>query len=207
MCIPDWMAGEWSCEKQVVHSVRDCALGVNLNVEKTVRPNVPSIIYGQQQDKAGAIWHFIGTPRVQESRLGKLKAAVFVGRVVDSEIVSNNKAYKVYSKTTPLPADAGVFALNDSFANLEVNRQERILSVRQVEQINTYFAPAADGEMQVAQSVKSFDVEGRPMEEQISDAFCLKAAPFRIIDNQNGLDLHRLFIEFLKSTGQEALCP
>jgi hypothetical protein len=185
--IPKWMAGKWHSDEEVVSHVHDFHTGedVQLSIHQKA---VSDESYGDQRDKSGQIWSFDGVPNTSKTE------------------TANGMTYFVTSKfDRGLPCEAN-YASKSRFDEIQVNKKGKIARIAQIEQLST-FEQIDDGMMKNHAVAKVFDALGNPVLLQEGDVLWKRSAPYQNKDQKGDLDLKKLFVEFLRQTGQEALLP
>lgn len=102
------------------------------------------------------------------------------------------------------PAAVIVKVLSNQITVSDKNQQ--IVASNQVQQIGTY-TPLDDGLVQLNASVRNFDNDGAPIQLQKQSLTMQHSAPYADVDNLDGLDLKKLFSEYLTKTGHPDLLP
>ena len=56
-------------------------------------------------------------------------------------------------------------------------------------------------------SLKNFDADGAPEQVQKAEKVITRIAPYESVDTKDGLDLKKLFVEYLKRENKSDLIP
>jgi hypothetical protein len=106
-----------------------------------------------------------------------------------------------------LQTDPSQVILKDLHNQLLVDdKKQTILSSFQVQQIST-LTPIDDGLVKLDAALKSFDDNGNANMLQRQSMLLKRTSPFENIDSLDGLDLKKLFVEFLRKSGRQELLP
>lgn len=183
--IPVWLAGTWHKETQTDYYLYNFVTGVTDNQPKTeiARSNG---VWGTQVDKSGTIWQYNPAPY--------------------SDTVDGGTDWIIQNirKSEPLESNNARFVKRTVDTQLRVNKSTgRILSVETGEQITTY-TPLMDGTVRRDGSSKVFGTDGRPLMLAKSVTFEQRVAGFKPNDTYRGLDMKRLFRDFLKASPETA---
>lgn len=186
--IPAWLAGKWHGDVKTVDYAESFRTGVK-NVPHLTLSQPLDTVHGHQRDRTGQIWDFIEIPRwASDGRLPRTR-------------------YLRLLREEPLQSDSSQVVLKDLHNQMLVNSDSHlILSSIQVEQIGTY-TPLQDGLVKVEASLKNYDDAGNPIMLQRQSMLLQRTAPYEDIDSLHGLDLKRMFIEYLKKIGRQDLLP
>jgi hypothetical protein len=186
--IPDWFTGKWHAETKTIDYVEDCETGASESPHLVVK-EAEDVTHGYQRDKQGRIWEFIRVPRWQKARL------------------AHGTGYMRAIREDVLQSDASQVVLKILNNQMDVDdKKQTILASNQVQQIGTY-TPVEEGLIKLDASLKNFDSNGQPIQLQRQSALMKRVAPFQSIDNLDGLDLKKLFAEYLTSIGRQELIP
>ncbi len=185
--IPKWMAGKWHSDEEIISHIHNFRTGGDIGFSKHQKA-VRDQSYGEQHDKRGQIWSFDGVPTTS-------KAEIVFGM-----------SYFVTSLFDRLQPFDSSFVSKSRFNEIQVNKNGTIIRTLQCEQLSTY-KQIDDGLMTKHAVEKVFDNFGNPMLVQEGDLIWKRIAPYENIDSKGDLDLKKLFVEFLKQTGQETLIP
>ncbi len=186
--IPNWMAGSWHSETKLIDYVKDCKTGASMSPHMVVK-EVASAVHGHQRDKSGRIWEFIQIPHLR--KVGLANGTAYV-RAVKEEVIATD------------PSAVIVKVLSNQITVSDKNQQ--IVASNQVQQIGTY-TPLDDGLVQLSASVRNFDNDGTALQMQKQSLTMQRSAPYADMDNLDGLDLKKLFSEYLTKTGHPDLLP
>lgn len=188
MPIPEWYAGKWHSEFKTVEYGEDLKSGLSTSEQQTVK-EVADTVHGHQRDKKGQIWEFLRIPRWQ-----KVETPLGTGylRALAEDIIENS------------PSQITLKVLNNQMT--VDNQTLRIVNSNQVQQIGT-FIPVEDGLMKLEASLKNFDEHGSPLLLVRMSKLIKRVGPYEEIDNLDGLDLKKLFAEYLRNNGKADLVP
>ncbi|CAN5602178.1 hypothetical protein BH10CYA1_BH10CYA1_11490 [soil metagenome] len=186
--IPNWLAGSWHSESKLIDYVQDCKTGASMAPHMVVK-EVGSTIHGHQRDKSGRIWEFIQIPHLR--KIGLANGTAYV-RAVKEDVIATDLSAVI------------VKVLSNQITVSEKNQQ--IVASNQVQQIGTY-TPLDDGLVQLSASVRNFDNDGAAIQLQKQSLTMKRSAPYADMDNLDGLDLKKLFSEYLTKTGRPDLLP
>jgi hypothetical protein len=187
--IPDWFAGKWSGKERVIEYVESFKTGAKKTVHRRVKQPCESF-HGHQQDKSGQIWEYIEIPRWKQP---------------DSRL---NRVYLRLLRQDVLESNSKQVMLQDLHNQIVVGRDDKqiILSSFQVQQLSTYTADE-EGLLTLRASLKRFDSDGTPILMERCSMLLTKIGPYREVDSLDGLDLKKLFAEYLKKIGRSELLP
>jgi hypothetical protein len=186
--IPNWFAGKWHGENKTVDYIESYQTGLKSSPHKVVNQPLDTT-HGHQRDKTGQIWEFVEVPRWK--KVGGTPAIGYL-RILREDV---------------LQSDPSQIILKDLHNQILVDDEKQtILGSIQVQQIGTYL-PIEDGLVKVDAALKSFDDNGNPNMLQRQSMLMKRTSPFENIDSLDGLDLKKLFVEFLKKTGRQDLLP
>jgi hypothetical protein len=185
--IPKWIAGKWHSDEEIISHIHNFRTGGDVQFSKHQKA-VRDQNYGEQRDKIGQIWSFDGVPTTS-------KAEIAFGM-----------SYFVTSQFDRLRPYESTFVSKSRFDEIQVNKKGIIIRTLQCEQLSTY-EQIDDGLMKKHAVQKVFDNFGNPILVQEGDLLWKRIAPYEAIDKKEGRDLKKLFVEFLRRTGQEALVP
>lgn len=185
--IPMWLAGKWHSDSMTVTSVTNCRTGKSAKVHLE-RKEVADVVHGFQKDKSGQIWEFLQIPRVQKA------------------IVDQGQCYLTCSREDVLRADNTAVLLKILNSQITVDGDHKVVATNQVQQISN-FLPLEDGLVQMEASLKNFDADGEPEQVQKAEKVLSRTSAFESVDTKDGLDLKKMFVEFLKKSGKDDLIP
>lgn len=186
--IPNWLAGSWHSETKLIDYVQDCKTGATMSPHVVVK-EVGTAVHGHQRDKTGRIWEFIQIPHMR--KVGLANGTAYV-RAVKEDVIATD------------PSAVIVKVLSNQITVSDKNQQ--IVASNQVQQIGTY-TPLDEGLVQLSASVRNFDNDGAPIQLQKQSLTMQRSAPYVDMDSLDGLDLKRLFSEYLTKTGRPDLLP
>ena len=185
--IPTWLAGKWHSDSMTITNVTICETGKSSKVH-VERKEVSDVVHGFQKDKSGQIWEFLQIPRVQ-------KVAVEEGQ-----------CYLTCSREDVLRTDNTAVLLKILNNQITLNKGNKVIATNQVQQISNYL-PLEDGLIRMEASLKNFDADGAPEQVQKAEKVISRIAPYESVDTKDGLDLKKLFVEYLKREGKSDLIP
>lgn len=186
--IPNWLAGSWHSETKLVDYVQDCKTGATMSPHVVVK-EVGTAVHGHQRDKTGRVWEFIQIPHMR--KVGLANGTAYI-RAVKEDVIATD------------PSAVIVKVLSNQITVSDKNQQ--IVASNQVQQIGTY-TPLDDGLVQLSASVRNFDNDGAALQWQKQSLTMQRTAAYADMDNLDGLDLKRLFSEYLTKTGRPDLLP
>lgn len=186
--IPNWLAGKWHSETKLIDYVQDCKTGAVMSPHVVVK-EVGSVVYGHQRDKTGRIWEFIQIPHMR--KVGLANGTAYV-RAVKEDVIATD------------PSAVIIKVLSNQITVSDKNQQ--IVASNQVQQIGTY-TPLDDGLVQLSASVRNFDNDGAAIQMQKQSMTMQRSAPYSDMDYLDGLDLKKLFSDYLTKTGRPDLLP
>jgi hypothetical protein len=186
--IPNWLAGKWHSETKLIDYIQDCKTGASQSPHAVVK-EVDSATHGHQRDRTGRIWEFIQIPQMR--KIGLAHGNAYVRAVRKDVIVSD-------------PAEVTLKILSNQ---ITVNdKDQQIVASNQVQQIGTY-TQLEDGLVNLSASLRNFDNDGAPIQMQKQTLTMRRSEPYEEIDTLDGLDLKKLFAEYLTKTGHPELIP
>ncbi len=186
--IPNWLAGGWHSETKTVDYVQDCKTGASTSPHTVVK-EVSDAIHGHQRDKTGQIWEFIEIPHMRKV---ELTHGVAYLRALREEVIETDPSQVILKVLTNQITVDG--------------KKQEIAASNQVQQIGTYI-PLDDGLVQLDASVRNFDGDGAAIQMQRNALLMKRSKPYSDMDTLHGLDLKKLFAEFLNKTGRQDLVP
>lgn len=185
--IPSWLAGKWHSDSMTITNVTNCRTGKTAKVHLE-RKEVADVVHGFQKDKSGQIWEFLQIPRVQKV------------------LVDNGSCYLTCSREDVLRSDNTAVLLKILNSQITVDKDHKVVATNQVQQISN-FLPLEDGIVRMEASLKNFDADGEPEQVQKAEKIVQRLSTYEPLDTKDGLDLKKLFVEFLKKSGKEDLIP
>jgi hypothetical protein len=186
--IPSWFAGTWHSESKSVNYVQDCKSGAS-STPNTVVKEVSDAVHGQQKDKTGQVWDFIEIPHTR--KVGISRGTAYL-RALREDVVQTDPAQVV------LKFLSNQITIDD--------HKQQIATSYQVQQLGTY-VPLEDGLVELNASLRNFDGDGAPIQMQRSTMVMKRSKPYEEVDSIHGLDLKKMFAEYLKKAGKEDLVP
>jgi len=185
--IPKWMAGKWHSDEEITSFTHDYRTGKDIKLSRHYK-SVKDVNHGEQRDKNGQIWSFGDVPSTS-----KIETA-------------DGMTYCVISQLERGLPNEPTYVSKSRFDEIQLNKKGKILRSAQCEALQT-FEQIDDGMLNAHSVLKVFDKLGNPMLLEETDYILKRTAPYQDVDKKGELDLKKLFVEFLKQTGQEALIP
>ena len=178
--IPQWMAGDWRRKEIFIKK-----FGQIQSSQKDVRQHR----YGYQTDAQGNIWHWVRTPY----------------RVVTEQ--HNTVSYFIIKDEEILRQTKDSVSIKITWVTWVVNKTTGIINnVIQGVQIDTY-RPRGDGILLADSDVANYNQMGKKTTHQNwvwQDDLMVYYEP---VDNFKGIDVKRLFFDYLASRHLESLIP
>ncbi|MGH9551278.1 MAG: hypothetical protein ACRD3W_17980, partial [Terriglobales bacterium] len=157
--IPHWLAGTWLVEEECTVFSQNFLTGQMDSDAHAFRAK-SRFTYGTQKDRAGGIWHFIGTPYCSATDFNSFTE---YHQVASKQVVENTSS-RIMFKTR--------------FTVVRVSRTTRkVTSTYQQESITTY-TRASDTELKMTSSTKVFDQNGTATNVVDNEAVVHRAEPF-----------------------------
>jgi hypothetical protein len=186
--IPKWISGSWSAREEMAVFSQDFRTGRSHSQQETFKAK-QDFTYGQQIDKSGQVWHYLGVP--------------YTSKTVHT---SSEEIHEVKEKQFLKATDDEVAFRAVATVLFVDNLSNRIQRTYQQESLTTY-QPISDDRMSMAASTKVFDASGRPQTLQKNEAIIKRYKHFHPISEQDGKDLKALFRNFLTAKGMADLLP
>jgi len=178
--VPDWLAGAWLKNGDMETYVKDYRSGEEMRKPMWLNNKV-RLAFGHQRDKLGTIWHAEVLPfRADGNR----------GETTDRRYVMDMSCLKSNPDAVVLRFHSNVVHINPT--------DSRIQTTTQQEEIVT-FRPDQEGMIATTSSTKTFDENGRPIIQALSNAERTKLAEFAPVPVINGIDLVQSLDSFLAS--------
>lgn len=188
--IPKWLAGTWQFKSETVTHM-------NIINDKTRYPELPFVLrnefqktIGCQKDKTGQVWDYVKAPYSYTCK-------------VDNDCIAYNRC-----ETVSVVSDSKeeyIRKVSGADAIVEPESQV-ILKTLQKECISRY-TPMDENAVRVDGSTKIFDTRGNAKLLKISNMLGTRAKPFEAVNEKDGEDLKKLFVEFLNTQGHPELIP
>jgi hypothetical protein len=186
--IPNWLAGTWIVDNETTVSRQDCVTG-QTSYASTYFKAKSRFTYGDQCDREGGIWHYLGVPYCS--------ATDFPGFTEYHQVSS-----KEFVENTPQRV-----SIKTQFAVVRVSKTTRqVIETLQQESITTYSFANVD-QLDMTSSTKVFDELGAARNIACNQAVVGRAEPFTQIDRDGNKDLHQLFRQFLLANNLQKLLP
>ena len=186
--IPTWLAGTWQVSTETRVYQEDCRTGETSDEHKDFAAKT-RFVYGQQKDRLGDIWHYLGTPYSSST-----------------DFPSFTEYHQVASKEC---TETGVteIAIKTKATVVRVSKASgKVSKTFQQESITDYSQSSAD-ELRLEASTKVFDSAGNPTAIVKNEAIVTRAEPFVPIDHEGDKDYRELFKQYLASHGRSYLFP
>lgn len=188
--IPEWMAGTWLVKEETAVYRENYKTGRSTKSPHRFKAQ-HKFVYGQQKDRQGGIWHYVGTPYKSKTKLSS-----------EDEIhLVKEKLFDPYNETS---------VRFKSVVNvIRVKRSSSIIKESYQQESITTYQPLDDGQdnIKLSASTKSFSEDGKPLFQADNEARVRKLSPYAPVDSVNGKDLNKLFRDFLVSSGRSNLLP
>lgn len=187
--IPDWLAGTWQSKQHSLIYQFNYKTQKEWEAKNRFSYYLAEERFGKQKDKEGGIWD--------------LPLAPLVNKALSKDWVSYHHITKIEYLYV---GEDGIVMRIRSVVTLVSRVGSEIASAYQQESISTRL-PAGENLLRVRDSIKVYDVEGRPVRRSKVEAIATRVAPFEALNERNGLDLKEMFFEFLKSEHKDSLIP
>jgi hypothetical protein len=186
--IPKWIAGSWSARDETAVFSQNFKTGVSHHMEETFKAK-QDFTYGQQIDKSGQVWHYLGVPYSSKSARSHAE---------EIHQVREKQFLKANDEEVEFRAVAAVLIVDNLSSRIERTYQQESL---------TSYKPIADDRISMTASTKVFDASGQAQSLQRNEAIIKRYRHFRPIDNQDGKDLKSLFRQYMMAKGMADLLP
>ncbi|MBX3075962.1 hypothetical protein KF913_18785 [Candidatus Obscuribacterales bacterium] len=186
--IPHWMSGTWRLNRETAVLRKD--FKKNVTDTKPYSYNARhDFQYGMQQDRAGDVWHFIGTPYHSKTSMTEFDEYHLVKSKVFNR--SDEQAVTFTTLMTVVRTEYG-HQIKESF---------------QSESITSYSPDGEPGYVKLFGSTKSFDASGNALKQTDNVARIKQLKPFSEVRTYHGQDMRERFREFLIARGLTNLLP
>jgi len=186
--IPTWLAGSWSAREETAVFYQDFRNGESRNLQQTFKAK-QDFNYGQQIDKSGQVWHYVGVPYTSNTLRSTARE---IHEVREKQFLRANQDEVAFR------AIATVLLVDSLSSRIERTYQQESL---------TTYAPIADDRISMTASTKVFNAGGRPQTLQKNEAIIKRYKRFQIINEKDGKDLKMLFREYMAAKGMADLLP
>lgn len=183
--IPEWMAGKWRRQQETIVSTRDFQTGQVSNARKAIRSEQIAD-FGVQRDSKGAIWNCNLSMKGVSDR-GSYRSVALV------------------RKQVPVVSEPGRVVLQEEFVVLHVMHGTGAIMESHIVESLTQYRPIKRGLLETSMSVKIYQADGSPKNQQENVAFDRLITPFTSVDKYKGLDVRADFENFLRSSNQANL--
>ena|GEM_PF-492991 len=181
--IPNWLAGSWSARDETAVFFQDFKKGVSRNVSEQFKAK-QDFTYGQQIDKNGQIWHYMGVPYTSKSMHTSYEE---IHDVKEKSLVRSSEDQAEFRSLYT------VLFLDNFTATIQRSQQQESL---------TTYSPLGDDRIAMTASTKVFDLGGRPQNLQRNEAIIKRYRHFNVINEKDGKDLAALFQQFMAAREQ-----
>ena len=180
--IPNWLAGSWSARDETAVFSRDYRSGREDNRRHDFKAK-QNFAYGQQIDKTGQVWHYLGVPYTSKSVHSDSRE---IHQVTDKQLL------KASDEEIEFRAVATVLIIG--------NDSERIKRTYQQESLTTY-QPISNDRITMTASTKVFDASGKAQTLQQNEAMIKRSKRFESVNEKDGKNLLVLFRQFMTAKG------
>lgn len=181
--VPQWLAGTWRADSQTMMFSYDYRLGQTVvDQPMTIKISRQSTI-GMQQDAAGRIWHYTGTP--------------YQRRIETTSYVEQQQIDRIWViKSSPEELSTGSVATvsrtaTDDGTPIDTFREET----------TTTYKPLTDGLIETQFEVQDFALDGRAIRTARSICTETRIMPFKPVDRDQRGDLRAKFSQFIAQGG------
>lgn len=186
--IPSWYAGTWESKNHTTYYEKNLSTGFeSFPIDNTFAFGTETC--GFQKDRSGQIWEYAYGKYLSVSRLEG-------GYVVS--LVSEHEPLSLNEEEVVMRFRSRSFIVSEYSA--------KILRVCQRESIQTYTS-VGDGVKKVDASIKEFDEDGRATRLYKVMAYKRRRQPFHCWDSYEGMNMKKLFLEYLETHGMKDRCP
>lgn len=185
--IPSWAAGRWKQTTSTTFFRKDLRTGSS-NFTPNTHRFVLSGEHGLQRDRLGNIWDMIG-PGANKGEGDEYWVIQIIDRV------------------EPIFIDQKEMVLKYTGKSIRVSKSTRRIRVAEQLECITTSTSQSSTLLKDVSDIKSFDEDGEPIYLVKCLSFDKKESNFSPVDVQRGIDVHRRFIEYLKSNNLSALIP
>lgn len=186
--IPHWMSGTWRLNRETAVMRKD----FRKNATDTKPYSYSArhdFQYGMQQDRAGDVWHFIGTPYHSKTSMTEFDEYHLVKSKVFNR--ADEQAVTFTALMTVVRTESG-HQIKESF---------------QSESITSYSPDEQPGYVKLFGSTKSFDASGSALKQTDNVARIKQIKPYSEVRTYHGQDMRERFREFLIAKGLTNLLP
>jgi len=184
--IPSWLAGSWSARDETAVFYQDFKKGISRHPNEQFKAK-QDFTYGQQMDKSGQIWHYMGVPYTSKSMHSSYEE---IHEVREKRLVRGDDQVAEFRSLYT------VLFIDNFTSNIQRTQQQESL---------TTYSPLADDRIGMSASTKVFDAGGRAQNLQRNEAIIKRYRHFTPINEKDGKDLRALFQQFMASRGQANL--
>ena len=184
--IPNWLAGSWSAREETAVLFQDFRSGRSRNQQETFKAK-QDFTYGQQIDRSGQIWHYVGVPYTSKTVHTNAE---------EIHEVKEKQFLKANDDEVEFRAVATVMLIDNISSRIQRTYQQESL---------TDYQPISSDRMSMSASTKVFDSAGRPQTLQKNEAIIKRYKHFQKINEKDGKDLKALFREFMIAKGMGEL--
>jgi len=186
--VPAWLSGTWIVHEETAVLRHDFKTG-QIDRHPTTFITTQEFTYGNQKDRQGNIWHYIGVPYTSKTRMATTED---FHEVKEKDfLVATEKQVQFRSVVTVVRVSHLSGRVAQSF------QQESI----------TGYKPVSDGVIQLTASTKTFDSDGNAVYQQDNQARIKRYKHYADVDNKDGKNLKELFIQYLTAKGLTNLLP
>jgi hypothetical protein len=186
--VPPWMAGTWTKKGDMTTSVTDLRSGRSSMMQQWTEDEL-TVTWGHQIDRAGNIWEANVVPSERDA-------------VSDAKPVSFLLVNCHCESTSPQQVITRMHYIVSENQGWGAGAVEPF----QQESLNDY-TPISAVELQNYSSTRVFSSDGRPLRDGMLLSRFQRVAPFRIINNLDGIDLRASFSYFLRTHNMAELAP
>ena len=183
--IPEWMAGKWRRQQETIVSTRDFQTGQVSFPRKAIRSEQIAD-FGVQRDAKGAIWNCNLSMKGVSDR-GSYRSVALV------------------RKQVPVVSEPSRLVLQEEFVVLHVMHGTGAIMESYIVESLTQYRPVKRGLLETSMSVKIYQADGSPKNQQENVAFDRLITPFTSVDKYKGLNVRADFDNFLRSSNQANL--
>lgn len=190
--IPKNLAGDWSVDSNGIALVKEYSWdskSKTWNYIGAFRDDLDvGVSFGDQIDRNGDVWEYIGTPCITKKKLGRRIKIQFKQKPDVSASNSERIVYHHTYGTVFVGAKDG--KIRETFQNESI--QKYTIFIRKMEYVF---------------SIVNFNILGEPESKHLAQGYMVRIKPFEIRDRGYGRNLKYDFVQYLEQSGQKHLIP
>jgi hypothetical protein len=189
MLVPEWLAGTWQTQSELVLEAYDYAARRQLVQSPVLLKVERTSTIGSQKDCLGRVWHFCGTPYVRFNNRGQFDE------------------YQTIQSLTSSSDQHGQLVINCRANVAHVNKTTGAVVERFQEITTTTYSPVDNNAILVNFEIMDYDQIGVPLLCSHKQSLETRIKPFELVDRDERGDLRQLFCRYLAGYGLNSLMP